>query len=112
MSDSIINKEKTATSANNNNKIIKEKPTTEATATRPNISKAVIIKLLVFSALLFIAPIATYYYSVDNVFSGNRNYAAGAAALTANLVVICYILAAMLEDMQNNNNNNKSKKID
>ncbi|CAO3628379.1 unnamed protein product [Cunninghamella blakesleeana] len=77
------------------NKIIKE-------TSKPSISTGVIIKLLFFSALLFAAPIATYFYSVDTIFSGNRNYAAGAAALVANLVVILYILAAMVEDMQNN----------
>ncbi|ORZ13222.1 hypothetical protein BCR42DRAFT_419429, partial [Absidia repens] len=68
-------------------------------STRPSISKSVIFKLLGFSALLFIAPIATYFYSLDTVFGGNNTYAAGAAALVANLVVIGYILVAMVEDM-------------
>ncbi|KAI8098685.1 vacuolar ATPase assembly integral membrane protein VMA21 [Halteromyces radiatus] len=77
-------------------------------STRPSISASVIFKLLGFSALLFVGPIATYYYTVDTLFSGNSNYAAGAAALVANLVVIAYILVAMVEDMQSN----KAEKIE
>ncbi|SAL99354.1 hypothetical protein [Absidia glauca] len=62
-------------------------------------STGVIVKLLGFSALLFAGPIGTYFYSIDAIFQGNTTYAAGAAALVANLVVVGYILTAMVEDM-------------
>ncbi|ORX53610.1 hypothetical protein DM01DRAFT_1047387 [Hesseltinella vesiculosa] len=76
---------------------------------RPSITTRVIVKLLVFSALLFAAPLLTYFYSIDTIFSGNTTYAAGAAALVANLVVIGYILAAMIEDMSPDKDKEKKK---
>ncbi|KAI8062488.1 hypothetical protein BC940DRAFT_308745 [Gongronella butleri] len=73
-----------------------------STSARATISRGVVFKLLFFSALLFAAPILTFVYSIDTIFDGNTTYAAGAAALMANLVVIAYIISAMREDMNEN----------
>ncbi|KAI8344734.1 hypothetical protein BC941DRAFT_497942 [Chlamydoabsidia padenii] len=93
-SSSITSKAETATLTRS------ESVTKQSSSTRPSISTGVIFKLLGFSALLFAGPIGTYFYSIDALFNGNTTYAAGAAALVANLVVIAYILTAMMEDMK------------
>ncbi|OZJ02868.1 hypothetical protein BZG36_04085 [Bifiguratus adelaidae] len=43
-------------------------------------------------------PLTVYYASVDRFFAGNTTYAAVAAAATANLIAILYVVAAVLED--------------
>lgn len=85
---------------------------------RPAVSRWVIVKLLGFTAAMFALPIATYYYTLNGIFKGmlacinlkrlqnrqtklltdNGTYAAGAAAATANVVALTYIIAAAFED--------------
>ncbi|KAL1927193.1 hypothetical protein VTP01DRAFT_5156 [Rhizomucor pusillus] len=65
---------------------------------RPAVSRWVIVKLLGFTAAMFALPIATYYYTLNGIFKDNGTYAAGAAAATANVVALTYIIAAAFED--------------
>ncbi|KAI7865018.1 hypothetical protein BDF14DRAFT_1883853 [Spinellus fusiger] len=58
----------------------------------------VLLKLILFSVALFALPIVTFYGSVEGVFAGNTTYAAGAAAVVANCVVLLYIVQAFMED--------------
>ncbi|KAI8983949.1 hypothetical protein BDF20DRAFT_911135 [Mycotypha africana] len=57
----------------------------------------VIIKLVVFTAALFILPIVTYYLTLNKAFHGNATYAAVAAVGVANAVVVAYIITAFFE---------------
>ncbi|KAJ3152166.1 vacuolar ATPase assembly integral membrane protein vma21 [Geranomyces variabilis] len=67
-------------------------------AARPQVPFHVLAKLIIFSILLFALPIATYFASLDRLFSGNQNYSAIAAVVVANCVVFAYVLVAILED--------------
>ncbi|KAJ3170533.1 vacuolar ATPase assembly integral membrane protein vma21 [Geranomyces variabilis] len=67
-------------------------------AARPQVPFHVLAKLILFSILLFALPIATYFASLDRLFSGNQNYSAIAAVVVANCVVFAYVLVAILED--------------
>ncbi|CAO3673501.1 unnamed protein product [Umbelopsis ramanniana] len=58
----------------------------------------VMIKLALFTTAMFAAPILTYYQTVDRIFDGNATYAAGSAAVVANIVLFSYIIVAALED--------------
>ncbi|KAI8381135.1 uncharacterized protein BYT42DRAFT_565395 [Radiomyces spectabilis] len=71
-----------------------------STEKRVNVSRPVVAKLIGFSFAMFILPIATYFLTLDGLFAGNNTYAAGSAALVANLVVVAYIIAAVMEDNQ------------
>ncbi|KAI8990259.1 hypothetical protein BDB01DRAFT_780699 [Pilobolus umbonatus] len=57
----------------------------------------VVAKLIFFTVALFAAPLLTFFYSVEHVFDGNTTYAAGSAALIANLIVIAYVITAFFE---------------
>ncbi|KAH8552443.1 vacuolar ATPase assembly integral membrane protein VMA21 [Umbelopsis sp. PMI_123] len=63
-----------------------------------HVENSVMIKLALFTAAMFSLPILTYYQTIDRVFDGNATYAAGSAAVVANVVLVAYIIAAMLED--------------
>ncbi|KAJ3283427.1 vacuolar ATPase assembly integral membrane protein vma21 [Borealophlyctis nickersoniae] len=63
----------------------------------PFIPGYVIAKLVFFSFLLFVLPLSSYYYTLNNVFHGNTNYSAITAVIVANLVVIGYVIAAFTE---------------
>ncbi|KAI8914905.1 hypothetical protein DFJ77DRAFT_510886 [Powellomyces hirtus] len=69
-----------------------------ARASRPVIPGAVLAKLILFSVLLFVLPIGTYFATLDRLFGGNPNYSAIAAVVVANLVVVAYVVVAFLED--------------
>ncbi|KAI4160629.1 MAG: hypothetical protein LQ342_005562 [Letrouitia transgressa] len=64
----------------------------------PAVSMSVILKLLGFTAAMIAGPIGVYFLSVNIVFHGNATLAGAAAAFTANLVLIAYIIVAMKED--------------
>ncbi|OAD70023.1 hypothetical protein PHYBLDRAFT_94991, partial [Phycomyces blakesleeanus NRRL 1555(-)] len=65
---------------------------------RPSVSAVVMTKLIGFSLAMFILPIMTFYTTVDRIFGGNTTYAAGSAAVVANVVLIGYIIVAFMED--------------
>ncbi|KAG2206108.1 hypothetical protein INT47_003757 [Mucor saturninus] len=81
--------------SNSENKV----ETTDATPLHVFIGQnaGVITKLLGFSAALFAFPIVTFFLTLHSLFDGNTTYAAGAAAVMANVVVILYIITAIYE---------------
>ncbi|CAO3689678.1 unnamed protein product [Umbelopsis vinacea] len=62
------------------------------------VESSVMVKLALFTVAMFGLPIFTYYQSLDRIFEGNATYAAGSAAVVANLVLFAYIIVAALED--------------
>ncbi|KAL9614664.1 MAG: hypothetical protein Q9167_000869 [Letrouitia subvulpina] len=64
----------------------------------PAVSTSVILKLLGFTAAMIAGPIGVYFLSVNILFHGNATLAGAAAAFTANIVLIAYIIVAMKED--------------
>ncbi|KAL8882355.1 MAG: hypothetical protein Q9198_000631 [Flavoplaca austrocitrina] len=64
----------------------------------PAVPGAVILKLLGFTAAMFGGPIGVYFLTVNTVFRGNSTWAGATAAITANLVLIAYVVVAMKED--------------
>ncbi|KAL1968283.1 hypothetical protein VTN77DRAFT_2118 [Rasamsonia byssochlamydoides] len=66
----------------------------------PAVSMGVILKLLAFTVAMIAAPIGVYFLTVDAVFQGNSTFAGAGAALTANIVLIAYIVVAWREDQE------------
>ncbi|KAL8774679.1 MAG: hypothetical protein Q9209_000618 [Squamulea sp. 1 TL-2023] len=64
----------------------------------PAVPAAVIIKLLGFTAAMVGGPIGVYFLTVDTIFRGNSTWAGATAAITANLVLVAYVIVAMKED--------------
>ncbi|KAK2801382.1 hypothetical protein FQN50_007767 [Emmonsiellopsis sp. PD_5] len=64
----------------------------------PAVPSDVLLKLLLFTAAMICAPLGVYFASVNTLFKGNSTYAGASAALTANLVLIGYVVVAMRED--------------
>ncbi|KAJ1680055.1 hypothetical protein EV182_000774 [Spiromyces aspiralis] len=75
--------------------------------TSAKVPASVMAKLLVFTVLLFILPILTYFGSLKYLFPATVNYfygldkptvAAFLAAIVANIVVAAYVVVALKED--------------
>ncbi|KAF5388351.1 hypothetical protein D9615_000327 [Tricholomella constricta] len=66
---------------------------TEATAAR-----SVLFKLVMFSLSLGIVPISSYFASEEYLWNGNSTYAAITAVVSANVVLVAYIISSVLED--------------
>ncbi|KAL8762699.1 MAG: hypothetical protein Q9184_001353 [Pyrenodesmia sp. 2 TL-2023] len=64
----------------------------------PAVPAAVIVKLLGFTAAMVGGPIGVYFLTVHTIFRGSSTWAGATAALTANLVLIAYVIVAMRED--------------
>ncbi|KAK2734337.1 vacuolar ATPase assembly integral membrane protein vma21 [Myotisia sp. PD_48] len=58
----------------------------------------VLWKLILYTIIVITAPMAAYFYSLNQIFDGNTTYAGATAAGTANVVLIIYIIVAMRED--------------
>jgi hypothetical protein len=43
-------------------------------------------------------PIGAYYLTLHTIFKGNSTFAGATAAITANFVLIAYVVVAMKED--------------
>ncbi|KAI9020519.1 hypothetical protein DFJ74DRAFT_707564 [Hyaloraphidium curvatum] len=72
------------------------------TSGRPEVPRSTIVKLVIFTILMFSLPILTYYWVLANIFDNkadvvNTSWSALAAALMANVVVIGYVIMAFLE---------------
>ncbi|CAK7267219.1 vacuolar ATPase assembly integral membrane protein vma21 [Sporothrix epigloea] len=66
--------------------------------TAPAVPKSVIFKLLGFTFTMIVAPIGSYFATVDRLFSGNSTYAGALAAIIANVVLVAYVIVAFYED--------------
>lgn len=64
----------------------------------PAVPTSVIVKLLFFTAAMIAGPIGVYYLTVSSIFNGNSTFAGALAAITANVVLIAYVIVAMRED--------------
>ncbi|KAL9712598.1 vacuolar ATPase assembly integral membrane protein vma21 [Leucoagaricus gongylophorus] len=65
-------------------------------------SKGTLAKLLFFSISLGAVPLISYYVSLEYVSKGNNTAAAIIAVVTANIVLIAYIITSLLEDREEN----------
>ncbi|KAL0070860.1 vacuolar ATPase assembly integral membrane protein vma21 [Marasmius tenuissimus] len=57
-----------------------------------------LVKLIIFSICLGIAPLGSYYASLNYIWNGNATFAAITAVVAANVVLITYIILSLLED--------------
>ncbi|KAL1852783.1 hypothetical protein VTK73DRAFT_9157 [Phialemonium thermophilum] len=73
-------------------------PASERSNISPAVPTDVIVKLLAFTLAMIVAPIGSYFLTVDNLFGGNATYAGALAAVMANVVLIGYVVVAMRED--------------
>jgi len=64
----------------------------------PAVPPHVIAKLLGFTFAMIVAPIGSYYLTVNTIFSGNSTFAGATAAIMANVVLVAYVVVAMQED--------------
>ncbi|KAL1859232.1 vacuolar ATPase assembly integral membrane protein vma21 [Paecilomyces lecythidis] len=64
----------------------------------PAVPADVIYKLLGFTAAMIVAPIGIYFLTVDAIFRGNSIWAAISAAVTANVILVAYIVVAWKDD--------------
>lgn len=60
--------------------------------------RQVIVKLLIATFLMVAAPISVYFLTAGTIFSDNKSWAGATAAVTANVVLIGYIIVAVMED--------------
>lgn len=44
------------------------------------------------------APISVYFLTANTIFADNKSWAGGTAAVTANIVLVGYIIVAVMED--------------
>ncbi|KAI0352848.1 hypothetical protein OH77DRAFT_1381123, partial [Trametes cingulata] len=58
----------------------------------------VLAKLLIFAISLGVVPISSYFLSRDYLWEGNTIYAAITAIVSANLVLVAYIIEATREE--------------
>ncbi|KAI3640063.1 hypothetical protein MIR68_000941 [Amoeboaphelidium protococcarum] len=66
------------------------------------VSGSVFAKLILFTALMLIAPLGTYFYTTKYMFGGNTTYGAIAAVAVTNIVMIGYVILAYSEDSSGN----------
>ncbi|KAF8607929.1 hypothetical protein BDV93DRAFT_552738 [Ceratobasidium sp. AG-I] len=59
---------------------------------------AVLFKLTSFSLALGVVPLSSYFFSMYYVWGGNSTYAAITAIVSANIVLVIYILVSISED--------------
>ncbi|KAF5369781.1 hypothetical protein D9758_001151 [Tetrapyrgos nigripes] len=60
--------------------------------------RGTLVKLIIFSLSLGIAPLSAYYASLKYIWNGNATWAALTAVLTANFVLVAYIITSIYED--------------
>ncbi|EEA19054.1 vacuolar ATPase assembly integral membrane protein vma21 [Talaromyces marneffei ATCC 18224] len=66
----------------------------------PAVPVETIYKLLAFTFAMICGPLGAYFLSIKTFFSGNSTLAGGLAALTANVVLIAYVIVAWQEDKE------------
>ncbi|KAG4086542.1 hypothetical protein H8356DRAFT_1734342 [Neocallimastix lanati (nom. inval.)] len=77
---------------------------------KSRIPRDVLLKLIIFTALMFSLPFITYFFTLDRFFLGNTTYAALSAALVANVIVVAYVIVAIVEDKDDEDNVDSNKK--
>ncbi|KAI9146067.1 hypothetical protein BKA69DRAFT_1034989 [Paraphysoderma sedebokerense] len=106
-------------SSDSNSTTIPQTPTANAAQQRGRVPTSVVLKLILFSVLILVGPIATYFGTLNKLFNGmdsvidpngheiieltisgvgNANYAAAASVIVANLVIFGYVIVAIIED--------------
>jgi hypothetical protein len=79
---------------------------TIATATNPNQSSLpripahVMLKLVLFSLIMIIGPISTYFISLWYFFGGNTTYSAIAAVALTNIIMFVFVIVAYFDDVE------------
>ncbi|RSH81456.1 vacuolar ATPase assembly integral membrane protein vma21 [Saitozyma podzolica] len=63
-----------------------------------NVQPAVLYKLIIFALLMAIAPIGTYFSSLNYLWEGSTTLAAISAVVAANIVLVGYVVVAFRED--------------
>ena len=66
-------------------------------------NRAVTLKLLQYSVLMFVAPLATYYATLHAVFGGDVKqvgWCGLAAVVVANIVIAAYVVMAWNEELE------------
>ncbi|RDX55732.1 hypothetical protein OH76DRAFT_1397131 [Lentinus brumalis] len=58
----------------------------------------VLVKLIIFALALGGVPISAYFLSRDYLWEGNANFAAITAIVSANLVLVAYIIESIREE--------------
>lgn len=58
----------------------------------------VLFKLVLFSIALAVAPLSSYFLSLNYVWEGNSTYAAITAIVAANAVLVAYIAMSLQEE--------------
>ncbi|PGH23870.1 vacuolar ATPase assembly integral membrane protein VMA21 [Polytolypa hystricis UAMH7299] len=85
--------------------------TTEASDITPAVPTDVIYKLLGFTLAMVVAPIGTYFLTVNTIFRGNSTWAGATAALMANIVLFAYVIVAMRDDQTEREEANEGKDV-
>ncbi|KIM46303.1 hypothetical protein M413DRAFT_441391 [Hebeloma cylindrosporum] len=67
----------------------------------------VLFKLIIFSLSLGIVPLSSYFLSLKYIWNENATFAAITAVVSANIVLVAYIITSVLEDKQVSNKNLK-----
>ncbi|KAH9482808.1 Vacuolar ATPase assembly integral membrane protein vma21 [Psilocybe cubensis] len=60
----------------------------------------VLFKLIIFSVSLGVIPISSYFLSLKYLWNENATFAAITAVVSANVVLVAYIISAIREDRQ------------
>ncbi|KAF9469084.1 hypothetical protein BDZ94DRAFT_1304218 [Collybia nuda] len=71
-----------------------------AKITKNSAEGGILVKLLIFSISLGVVPLSSYFGSLKYIWNGNSTYAAITAVVSANIVLITYIVSSLLEDRQ------------
>ncbi|KAI0796572.1 hypothetical protein C8Q75DRAFT_862440 [Abortiporus biennis] len=63
---------------------------------------SVLLKLLLFTLALAVAPLSSYYLSLTYLWNGNTTFAAITAIVAANIVLVAYIIVSLIEERKGN----------
>ncbi|KAG7097077.1 hypothetical protein E1B28_004463 [Marasmius oreades] len=72
--------------------------------------RGTLVKLIIFSVCLGVAPLTSYFVSLKYIWSGNSTFAAITAVAAANIVLVTYIVLSLLEDRSRPHKEPETKK--